>query len=651
MRALTLALALACSLFAGTPGYTRIYVGSTPVQTVAVGPTTIPGGYEGSIPVIPEEPEFLLPDIGGNLLWLSAFGDGAGLTKSGAAVTKWENKANPTDFAEPLYAQYAPTAVTVDGRTWVWFGDGTTRPMPEGGTGLTAPIQTLFVVCDPAVTPTPRPSMAVGEYVGDYSLRFLDVVDNNPRSFYLAANSGDFGNNASYGGRVAVNGTVYGDGATVQAPVPVIVEVYLGSRPINAYQLSSDFQSRYYIGGIGEVIGYADQLTGTEASLVGRYLAAKWGIPTTYPDMEMPVWFKLDDADPASTTLADSGTAPIAGVLAQAASSSATSVPGVDGTAQFFGGNTWAEITGAALSVFATDHWTMSFWCKREKPIHPMWFSSNQGMFYCYYDVNIGVLKIAVVAKEIPVTYTMNAGVWYHCVIVKDNATGYSVYINGASAGTDTASAQTPTITWMHIGGGTADWDFPSDRYLDDFRLYDRSLSAQEAADLYASYRYVPSGPSQITVYFDAGWGWADYTEAQYTPGASFSSLPYAYNYSSDYSFTFWRDGNWNIYSAESAVPGESLTLYAEYTYNPPITYYTMYLDAAGGTVDPSQVSGIPGGTAYENAGLPIPYMSDYTFVGWYSSYWGTTVGIGNYYTINTDETLYAQWTYGGGGP
>lgn len=148
-----------------------------------------------------------------------------------------------------------------------------------------------------------------------------------------------------------------------------------------------------------------------------------------------------------------------------------------------------------------------------------------------------------------------------------------------------------------------------------------------------------------VTIYFDAGDGYADYVEALYTPGSMFGSLPMAYNNYQEYVFDYWVDSSYTPIDIYSTVPSEGTTYYAHYSWYEPPQTYTVYLDPNGGIVEPSTFSNIPYETTYEALELPAPYLEGYNFDGWLSSYHMSIVGIGNYYCVYADDTLTAQWS------
>lgn len=70
---------------------------------------------------------------------------------------------------------------------------------------------------------------------------------------------------------------------------------------------------------------------------------------------------------------------------------------------------------------------------------------------------------------------------------------------------------------------------------------------------------------------------------------------------------------------------------------------YSVFLNPAGGTVNPTSLSVKNGGT-YQT--LPVPVKDGYTFNGWYTAAsGGTQVTASSTVSLNANQTLYAQWS------
>ena len=107
----------------------------------------------------------------------------------------------------------------------------------------------------------------------------------------------------------------------------------------------------------------------------------------------------------------------------------------------------------------------------------------------------------------------------------------------------------------------------------------------------------------------------------------------------------------WSVGGVEKAVGGK-ITVTANTTVtavweDSPVVTYTVSFDANGGSVTPaSAVTGADG----KLTSLPTPTRSgSYSFDGWYTAASGGTQ-ITTAYTFSADTTVYAHWTYTGGG-
>lgn len=139
--------------------------------------------------------------------------------------------------------------------------------------------------------------------------------------------------------------------------------------------------------------------------------------------------------------------------------------------------------------------------------------------------------------------YTQN--VWYGVAAVVSNTTAY-IYVNGVAAGS--GSVGTPTYTNnMHIGNnsGTTQWDWWGG-LISNVRFYNRALSTNEVAQLYA----IEASPQVLTL------GKAVYPEAySLTIGSNYqvqvsSDLLNWTNYGAPFTVTspYWRCTNyWDV--------------------------------------------------------------------------------------------------------
>ncbi len=95
--------------------------------------------------------------------------------------------------------------------------------------------------------------------------------------------------------------------------------------------------------------------------------------------------------------------------------------------------------------------------------------------------------------ERINTTVALTLNTWYHLVVVLNAGSPYTgnLYINGTQAGTNAAmtlhASDLGATTGNYIGRSTftADWYYSG--HIDDFRIYNRALSAAEVTALYAA--------------------------------------------------------------------------------------------------------------------------------------------------------------------
>jgi hypothetical protein len=92
-------------------------------------------------------------------------------------------------------------------------------------------------------------------------------------------------------------------------------------------------------------------------------------------------------------------------------------------------------------------------------------------------------------------TTTIAPNTWYHCVLVYVSGSVCSAYVNGVLVGTNTATSALlhSNITGVALGTIQHGNVFALNGYIDDFRIYNRPLSAYDVASLYAY-----TGPSMV---------------------------------------------------------------------------------------------------------------------------------------------------------
>ena len=118
-------------------------------------------------------------------------------------------------------------------------------------------------------------------------------------------------------------------------------------------------------------------------------------------------------------------------------------------------------------------------------------FQNGNLGFYLYSNSNI---QFYAFAYSVSGVYTSNftPGAWYHIAYTYNSSFQSVMYVNGIAVQTITNNGTYPftsyPIQYFYLGNGTYNGGFgnPSyNGYLDDFRLYNRVLSASEVASLY----------------------------------------------------------------------------------------------------------------------------------------------------------------------
>ncbi len=98
--------------------------------------------------------------------------------------------------------------------------------------------------------------------------------------------------------------------------------------------------------------------------------------------------------------------------------------------------------------------------------------------------------------------------------------------------------------------------------------------------------------------------------------------------------------------TATFTMPDRAVALIATYEDIPVATTYTVTFNANGGSVTPASAET---GADGKLTSLPTPTRSRYSFNGWYTEASGGTK-VDTDYVFNANTTIYANWTYTGGG-
>lgn len=190
-------------------------------------------------------------------------------------------------------------------------------------------------------------------------------------------------------------------------------------------------------------------------------------------------------------------------MLIGVATTTAAQVGMVGGSFQFTGGSDYATSSLTNLTNFPTGNnaWTFSFWARFDKS------QSGQRLIFIYgidgavggsnniyLDVNntsgCAANKIGVgvwgSADSICQTNALTYGTtWYYVTVTHTSAPLTTLYINAVSQGTDAVTNYNIRTNYFNIarydGGANTAATF------DDFRVYNRALTANEVLDLYHS--------------------------------------------------------------------------------------------------------------------------------------------------------------------
>jgi hypothetical protein len=225
----------------------------------------------------------------------------------------------------------------------------------------------------------------------------------------------------------------------------------------------------------------------------------------------MVVWYKFDESSGAAAN-DSSGNARNGAVLTMGggtAAFSATHMVGTDalslgGTSATVGG--YVNLPASPNAMGATTAVTIACWVNISTDrawARPWDFNNSMNTGYMFLttyqsmttpnSVRFAITKTDNTAEQqISSTARLSTGAWHHIVVVLAAGATYTgtLYIDGASAATNTAMTLHPS----DIGNTTNNWigrsAFAADPYfaglVDDFRVYNRALTAAEITALYA---------------------------------------------------------------------------------------------------------------------------------------------------------------------
>ena len=227
------------------------------------------------------------------------------------------------------------------------------------------------------------------------------------------------------------------------------------------------------------------------------------------------------------------------------------------------------------------------------------------------------------------------------------------------SGGNSVSKEGFPGQEYSHIMFGGGHWDFGSltesfVQNLADQGVFCKNVRVAGAHDFNTwsqlfriwleDYLWNPEAHGDIPIYTvtvqNDGNGTAstDKTSAAKGETVTLTATPAA-----GYHFKEWQTSDVTISGNSFTMPEQNVTVTAIFEADA----YTVTFDANGGSVTPASDTT---GTDGKLASLPTPTRSgSYSFDGWYTAAsGGTKVTVDNVYTADT--TIYAHWTYTGGG-
>ena len=266
----------------------------------------------------------------------------------------------------------------------------------------------------------------------------------------------------------------------------------------------------YFTGNIGEILVYDRALSESEIRLVEQYLGSKWGIALNQePEVEAEAgligYWNFDEGE--GTVIHDLSGNDVDGVLENTTESDVWQDGILGGSVRLDGLNDQVNILG-----HSGEQKTISFWFDAGIALEDngtavrlcemRWGSTNRQIWLNDFNSSISGEVLSFKDKEGGITYVTEANAnlsngWNHLALVRDGGLSrYRMYLNGTEADVNASAsghtayvpAQNKSIFLAESPTGASDVRYSGK--IDEFRIYDRSLSA---AEVLAQYQYPTS--------------------------------------------------------------------------------------------------------------------------------------------------------------
>jgi hypothetical protein len=151
-----------------------------------------------------------------------------------------------------------------------------------------------------------------------------------------------------------------------------------------------------------------------------------------------------------------------------------------------------ATILGDATSSFSVTGWAKADTLGSNGGLDQIWGRGGKGNYMRLSDNGGPTINLAHKSGG---WYVLDSGVipvvdtWYHCAITYDDSTNQlRIYVDGDEKNNTTVTSFTTNSSNFEISGTSGDASHSLDGVIDDVRIYDRALSAEEIKQVYESH-------------------------------------------------------------------------------------------------------------------------------------------------------------------